>query len=398
MMARLMLCCLGFWAMAQVQASTAFTGPTCDKYSFDQTLNDSDLRLCWRIEDEAIVIRMIHPNHVWISVGFGTAMTGSDAIVARPDTGTVIDTHIVGRQLDDVKPDAQQNLSSTSVVYKAGYTVVEFTRPLKPADDSDVMLNPDDFESLIWAVGDGRNFGLHIEFGLQQIRFSDGKFAQKQLPLLLVMHALLMTLAWLILSPAVILVTRYCKVTAWQNFPEELDNKFWWRIHWIGHSAIVVTAVIAVIVAFIAVGGINLSPLHAKLGIAVLLLSLNQILLGMFRGSKGGPVDKNGKPLPEELWRGDHYDMTLYRRGFEFLHKNLGYVTLLVAQLTIYTGLFLFELNGYFYLAVFLIQCLFMVLMAFFMRKGLYINSYQAIWGYDPVHPGNRKQNRQGLE
>jgi len=161
-------------------------------------------------------------------------------------------------------------------------------------------------------------------------------------------HARMMVLGWGVLAPLAVFVARFFKVTPNQNWPEQLDNQLWWRSHWMGQSV--------------------------------------QIALGLRRGSKGGPTS----PAPDGSIRGDHYDMTPWRRKFEAMHKTIGYGVLILAALTILLGLW--DVNGPRWIWIAIVTwwvalvCLFVILQ----KRGMAVDTYQAIWGTDPVHPGNQ--------
>ena len=82
--------------------------------------------------------------------------------------------------------------------------------------------------------------------------------------------------------------------------------------------------------------------------------------------------------------------MNVRRRIFEALHKSVGYCLLLLAVATIVMGLWQVNAPRWMWICVLswwiLLVCTFIVLQ----RKGFAIDTYQAIWGDDPSHPGNR--------
>jgi hypothetical protein len=115
------------------------------------------------------------------------------------------------------------------------------------------------------------------------------------------------------------------------------------------------------------------------------VLVLGQFLGGWLRGSKGGPTD----PAPDGSLHGDHYAMTGRRIVFEYGHKIGGYLALCVAVGAILTGLWQANAPLWMWL-VFICWWIFLLTMAtIFQYKGRVIDTYQAIWGPDPVHPGN---------
>ncbi len=196
-------------------------------------------------------------------------------------------------------------------------------------------------------------------------------------------HARAMVLAWGFLIPLGVLAARFFKVLPRQAWPQVLDNKAWWHAHrtfqWAG-------------VGFMAVGlwlvwgqGGNtntLAQVHALAGWGVCGLGALQIAVALARGSKGGPTDGS--------MRGDHYDMTPWRLMFERLHKGLGWLAVVASIGVILVGLVLADAPRWM-LGVLLLWWL--ALAAAFVRlqrAGRCIDTYQAIWGPDPQHPGNQ--------
>lgn len=198
-------------------------------------------------------------------------------------------------------------------------------------------------------------------------------------------HGRLMGLAWGICAPMGILIARYLKVTPRQNWPEYLDNRFWWRSHLILQIGAWLAMLLGFGVILSARAPITPSHLHAWLGWGIVIGATAQILSGFLRGTKGGP----GNPLPDGILLGDHYAMTRRRRVFESFHKGLGYVLLIGSGTAVLQGIWM--LNGPRWMALILI-CFWATLLclAMVLRKRRRITTYQAIWGPDPKHPGNQ--------
>lgn len=199
-------------------------------------------------------------------------------------------------------------------------------------------------------------------------------------------HARAMVLSWGVLAPLAVLIARFFKVLPNQNWPDELDNRFWWRSHWIGHTFVLGLSIIGF--ALVLPASWQEMTLHRWMGYTVLALLVIQVSLGLMRGSKGGPSAIE----PESSIRGDHYDMTPRRRVFEALHKSTGYGVLLLSMGTILMGLW--DANGprwmWLVLVIWwgLLMCLFVILQ----KRGMAMDTYQAIWGTDAAHPGNQRQ------
>ncbi|MEO1329208.1 MAG: cytochrome b561 domain-containing protein [Pseudomonadota bacterium] len=197
-------------------------------------------------------------------------------------------------------------------------------------------------------------------------------------------HGRMMVLAWGVIAPVAVLTARYFKVLPNQDWPRELDNQFWWRTHWIGQSVAMALTVASVLLVQSAV---TATGWHGRFGYGVLAIGLLQVVLGLVRGSKGGPT----APGPDGGLRGDHYDMTRWRLMFEFAHKSLGYLALALAIATICLGLWSANAPRWMWLALALWWTALLLIALVLQRKGWAIDTYQAIWGPGLEHPGNRR-------
>ena len=194
-------------------------------------------------------------------------------------------------------------------------------------------------------------------------------------------HGRSMVLAWGLLAPLAVLIARYFKVMPGQDWPRELDNQTWWRSHWLGQSVVVLLTVIGISLVF---GGGGDWNLHARLGYAVLVLALAQVGFGLFRGTKGGPGEVD--------IHGDHYDMTLWRVMFEWVHKLTGYALLVIAMFTVALGMWHANAPVWMWLSLSLWWLALAIAAIRLQRRGYAIDTYQAIWGPGSEHPGNRRK------
>ena len=126
--------------------------------------------------------------------------------------------------------------------------------------------------------------------------------------------------------------------------------------------------------------------------LAALAAGWLQIALGLARGSKGGPTDPGADPRDPRTWRGDHYDMTPRRIVFERSHKLLGYLALVLAVAAIVTGLFHADAPRWMFLALAAWWAGLLAWAVHMQRRGRNIDTYQAIWGPDPRHPGAKRK------
>lgn len=195
-------------------------------------------------------------------------------------------------------------------------------------------------------------------------------------------HARWMVLGWGVLLPAGVLAARYFKVMPRQQWPQELDNKAWWHTHrslqWAGIAAMTIGVMLAWGQGQRATAA---ATAHAWAGWTLAAVGWLQIAAGLARGSKGGPTDQR--------MRGDHYDMTPHRLRFEHFHKGLGWLAVFAAAAVIALGLAVADAPRWMPVLLCGWWALLAVLALRWQRRGRCIDTYQAIWGPDPAHPGN---------
>jgi len=197
-------------------------------------------------------------------------------------------------------------------------------------------------------------------------------------------HARSMVVAWGILAPLAVLVARFFKILPGQNWPRELDSQLWWRSHWIGQVCVTALSV-AGLIWVLPINFAEMS-LHNWLGCILLSMMIVQVLLGLMRGSKGGPTSlaRDGST------RGHHYDMTRWRLAFEHLHKSLGYAAIGVSVAVIFTGLWKSNAPIWMWVALSAWWSVLIILFVMMQRRGMAVDTYQAIWGDGLRHPGNQ--------
>lgn len=197
-------------------------------------------------------------------------------------------------------------------------------------------------------------------------------------------HGRLMVLAWGILIPLGVVAARFFKVMPGQDWPQRIDNRAWWMIHLTLQYGSGIIMFIGIGLIGLSHGFKGLSVSHAWFGYALLSLGLAQFLGGWLRGTKGGP----GEPVLD----GDHYNMTPRRILFEYAHKGLGYLALLLSIITILTGLWLANAPRWMVVALGLWWVGLLVLCFVLQKRGMALDTYQAIWGPSLAHPGNRRK------
>lgn len=199
-------------------------------------------------------------------------------------------------------------------------------------------------------------------------------------------HARLMVLAWGGLFPVGVLIARFFKIMPGQSWPDQLDNRLWWYSHQILQYAGFAAVLVGLVLILKHTGMSGELEYHRISGYAVVVLCMLQVISGWIRGSRGGPDEK----AEAQSIAGDHYDMTPRRKAFEAYHKTFGYAAILLALTTIGSGLWEANAPRWMWLAIGSWWLVLVVAFVLFQRRGMTIDTYQAIWGPDPAHPGNR--------
>ena len=196
-------------------------------------------------------------------------------------------------------------------------------------------------------------------------------------------HGRFMVFSWGVLLPLGVFAARFCKVLPGQNWPREVQNPFWFTWHRILQYAGLAVMCAGLVLILIAKDETPGAQLHSLIGWSVITLASVQFFAAMAKGTGGGP-GPDGKPI------GDHFTMTKRRVVFERTHKLLGYVALLLSMGGIATGMWI--ANAYVWMWIAILGWWPVLLIAFVVlqKRGWAVDTYQAIWGTDPSHPGNK--------
>lgn len=197
-------------------------------------------------------------------------------------------------------------------------------------------------------------------------------------------HGRAMVLAWSVFFPIGVLLARFLKITANQDWPRELDNKFWWKGHLvfqIGGGMLMLTGL--ALILFKAEPSPDIDT-HFYLGWFLVICCCAHMISGKFRGSKGGPTE----PAPDGTLRGDHFDMTMRRKCFEYYHKYFGYVLLWSSVVGVITGMWIANGPVWMWIGMGCWWSIILVCFYILQSRGMAIDTYQAIWGPNPKNPG----------
>jgi hypothetical protein len=216
---------------------------------------------------------------------------------------------------------------------------------------------------------------------------------RRQEPFLFSVHGWINIFVISFAVPVGVVVARYFKVTSKQDWPREVDSKFWWRGHlWLSYMGVAMMIAAQIPIAkfshFLDLREISQLKAHQLAHFAsgwlFLLMGVFIVFTGWLRGSKGGPTDKQ--------LRGDHYDLTERRLLFEAIHKKLGYALLVLSSLVTLSGFYTAAMPRW-SLGLLFIWWIFLLLLCFrYELGGRQIPTYQATWGLKAEHPGNRRR------
>jgi hypothetical protein len=197
-------------------------------------------------------------------------------------------------------------------------------------------------------------------------------------------HARLMVLAWGVCLPLGALVSRYFKVMPRQDWPRVLDNKAWWHAHRTLQYTGIFSMTLGLWLVYAAMDADSVThQLHRWAGWCVIVAAWFQMVGGIWRGSKGGPTDTQ--------IRGDHYDMTPWRCAFERVHKSVGWLAILSAIPVTLLGLLIADAPRWMLLLLATWWLALAGIALLLQRKGVCLDTYQAIWGNDSSMPGLKR-------
>lgn len=206
-------------------------------------------------------------------------------------------------------------------------------------------------------------------------------------------HGRLMVFTWAFLMPLTFVVARYFKIVPGQKWPARLDNPLWFLTHRRLGMLLILVVTLGVVLAFVGSGGVVIPrTTHGWLGVIVLLLTWLQLVNGLLRGTHGGPVDPfTRQKRPVEQWPGDHFSMTRRRVIFEYVHKTIGYLLIVLSAIALLAGLHEADAPRWMWLAIVAWWIVIVAVVAILQWRVGTIDTYQAIWGLDRTLPGYRR-------
>ncbi|EEC45454.1 ferric reductase [Phaeodactylum tricornutum CCAP 1055/1] len=363
----------------QQQPSPNATGSTFD-CSFRGSLdifNDGRL-LVQQIthpEEETVTIEMTYAGQGWMGFGFSERgeMLNNIAVLGEPGVDSTTEVpnpskwFLGGFALSQVSRVAtlQQTLTESSIVQNDTHTVLHFTKPLVEPNERDVLTNGAP-NTVIFSVGaTNQILGPHMLQGAFTLELTPcrnvNEDPDEEAPLgntgvdlfntevakksLLQAHGWLMATAWGVLVPIGVGASL---LRSW------LPDGLWFRLHQ-GFNTLAILCVIAGFgLAVRSVSNQNeshfVNETHTLVGLLVFLLAILQLAGGVFRPaapkaneSELVALDADDTATNEETKATNlPIKKSSFRMLWEYKHRVVGVVTLLLAWLTCQTGLELY--------------------------------------------------------
>lgn len=261
--------------------------------------NSDDLTADQIAAGGVMMARLEYEGEGWVAFGISPdgKMVGSEAIIAVPPNDPAkyaLEQYAVTGLIKAAED--KQTLIGASVKQENGVTVMEFGKLLKEEGELEYILNADN--TFIWAVGGQNELSYHrarapftvnlvpgkassgIELGSTAVA---GQGAWKA-------HGTLATIAWGILAPLAI------ASSILRTFIP--GDGLWFKIHMTLNGLCVAFTVIFFIIAVLATqksagSSGHFAGTHQRIGLSVFLLSLFQVLGGIFRPHLPPPAPSN---------------------------------------------------------------------------------------------------------
>lgn len=296
------------------------------RYNNSVGLDDMEVTFFWKLSNGSISIAARGERRSgYLAIGLGDRMVNSYAYVGWIDhegKGRVSSYYINGRGPSNLHLTLE-NLTHVQCRSENGAILFEFTRPLSPSCSGKVecenVIDPTKPLKVIWAMGD-RWSETHLSSGNMHSVMSDSPErimllrglaeAEKDLRQVLAIHGFMMFVSWGVIFPTGILTARFLK---------HLNGDKWYRVHVFLQYTGLAVVVFSIFLAAAELGGIFISSMHTKFGVAAIILVVVQPINAYFR--------PNNEPA------------SMRRRIWENTHSLSGRSAIIVGVAALFSGL-----------------------------------------------------------
>ncbi|UCG68420.1 MAG: hypothetical protein JSV09_11475 [Thermoplasmata archaeon] len=287
-----------------------------DEYDFTASFDDGNLKLHWKVVDEAILLAMEGKTKGWVAIGIDpeNRMKGADMIFGWvEDSGEVKIVDAFGTDpTGDHPPDTQQQGTSDILCFggseSSDTTIIELKRLLSTGDSKDKDIPSNGEVTIIWAYGPNDNFDVkHSVRGYGKLNIATGEFSEIEPPSYWLIHAALLTVGFLLMLTGVIIAKAFKK------------RKWWLKTHKMLGIVGAILSILGLIMGFIMVqlsSGEHFRVPHAYVGFLAIIFAVLTLGLGFAQFK----VKKN-------------------RKKIRMIHRWSGRITLVLMLLNIIFGL-----------------------------------------------------------
>lgn len=223
------------------------------------------------------------PSVGWVGIGINDnepEMDGSDIAMAVIDGSSITQVYDC-RSSGHKRPslDSSQDLTFIHGLVAGSTVVVSFSRPLITGDSEDVDIKIDGSNQyVIWAMGPGAgslgDTEEHSDQAAWKVNFKSGEWSSAQVSASAIWkaHGILMIASWGILLPVGTAVAKLGR--AWKG---------WFNLHMHLQVLGVLVASAGIVIGFLMVETQWRNPVHANLGVVILVLGALQLLAAFLR-------------------------------------------------------------------------------------------------------------------
>ncbi|KDQ58563.1 hypothetical protein JAAARDRAFT_34380 [Jaapia argillacea MUCL 33604] len=304
----------------------------------------------------------------WMSIGFGSRMSGSPMVILWSNSDgsiTLSQRESKGHSMPTVVASPPRMATLSTDLSIASGTQQKFAFSVQTTSSNQ--------QTLIWAYGTGNpgtpdiaaEIEAHQAFGTftlnlnkadanMTLLYNPALGASRSDPPLVVAHATLCTIGFLLLLPAGALLARYVRTF----------SAVWYKGHWIFQFALAgPITIVGIVLGAMSVGTANLShfyDVHQKLGYGLLALYIAQCALGAFIHWVK-PKNRRGRPPQNYV----HAVLGLATIGISFYQVRTGYAT----EWMNVTGRTLDGVNIFWWIWIFLLPAAYAIGLAFLPKQ-----------------------------
>jgi len=256
--------------------------------------------------DGTITMELTYDGNAWVGIAFSEDgnMFGSDAVIGSPDMGIPQKYRLVALTPDtdaaiQLMPIEEQTLTDATVEFKDGQTVMKFTKIMKEPNQLEITMGSN---TMLGAYGSSPTIGMHVRKLVFAINLSSGASEEQVIPNMSawLAHGILAFIAWGVLVP-----------TAVQSsiMRSLFKGPMWFKLHQIFNTTAMALTVVVFAIGVAVTnreGSLHFSNSHERMGLAMFILAIVQVLDGVKRPHAPAPNSGEEKTSSRKAWEVGH--------------------------------------------------------------------------------------------